>query len=533
MWMTQAEDKWPIEQRHDDFTPEQLEQKREIEVLHTNVDDGGELIDLARFSSASRVDRVTAWVLRFVNNLRGEVKRAGPLTAAEIGHAHVLWLKKAQSSSFSVELQHTASGNKLPGNSTLKDFTLWTDDDGLLRIRGRLCSSNMTHDERHPVVLPKRHRYTVLLVQRAHQQLLHAGARDTLVQLREKYWIVRGRQLVKSVVRSCVVCRRFSATGIDAATGLLPPDRTTKADPFEVVGIDFAGPLFVKQKDVQVKSYIVLFTCAVTRAVHLELVNDMTTESFLQAFRRFVSRRGLCKIIYSDNALTFKRASRELALLWNVLRHPEALSYFANANIEWKFIVEHAPWWGGFYERLVRSVKTALKKVIGRQCLDFVELSTVLAEVEAVINSRPLTHVPDDPNDGAALTPASFLTGRRLTTLPGGETRAWESNASSLRMFWKKRKHMLHAFWQAWQHEYLLQLRSAYASKQTRTEGPKIGDVVLVRENIPRLLWKRGVICSLFPGRDGNVRSCVVRMPQGKFVRRPVQHLYPLEICEP
>lgn len=382
-------------------------------------------------------------------------------------------------------------------------------------------------------MLPKRHRYTVLLVQRAHRQLLHAGARDTLVQLREKYWIVRGRQLVKSVVRSCVVCKRFSATSIDAATGLLPPDRTTKADPFEVVGIDFAGPLFVKEKNVQVKSYIVLFTCAVTRAVHLELVNDMTTQSFLQAFRRFVSRRGLCKIIYSDNALTFKRASKELALLWKVLRHPETLSYFANANIEWKFIVEHAPWWGGFYERLVRSVKTALKKVVGRQSLDFVELSTVLAEVEAVINSRPLTHVPDDPNDGAPLTPASFLTGRRLTALPRTETRALESNASSLRMFWKKRKQMLHTFWQAWQHEYLRQLRSAYASKQTRTKGPKIGDVVLVQENIPRLLWKRGVICSLVPGRDGNVRSCVVRMPQGKLVRRPVQHLYPLEICEP
>ncbi|KAH6946918.1 hypothetical protein HPB50_016143 [Hyalomma asiaticum] len=149
-----------------------------------------------------------------------------------------------------------------------------------------------------------------------------------------------------------------------------------------------------------------------------------------------------------------------------------------------------------------KSVKIALKKATGHQCLDFVELSIVLAEVKAVINFRLLSRVQDDPNDGAPLTLASFPTGRRLTALPA-EICSRESNASSLRALWKKRKQMLHAFWQAWRHEYLLQLRSAYASKQGKAAGPKVEEVVLVQENVSRLLWKHGVIVSVCPGRDG------------------------------
>lgn len=190
-----------------------------------------------------------------------------------------------------------------------------------------------------------------------------------------------------------------------------------------------------------------LFTCAVTRAVHLELVHDMTTASFLLAFRRFVSRRGLCRVVYSDNALTFKRATKELTELWNVMRHPDVIDHFSNAGIEWKFIVERAPWWGGFYERLVRSVKGALKKVIGRRVLDSQELATILTEVEAVLNSRPLTYVYNEVGEGTPLTPAGFLTGRRLTTLPVGGRQNPASTPEALRVLWRQRKRLLNQFW--------------------------------------------------------------------------------------
>lgn len=173
----------------------------------------------------------------------------------------------------------------------------------------------MTLNEKHPAALPKQHRYTTLLVHCTHQQLLHAGAMDTLVQIKENYSIVRRHQLMKSLVRSCVVCKRYSGGHFDAATGLLPHDWTAHADPFQVVGFDFAGPLMVKENNRTVKSYIVLFTCGVTRAVHLELAADMSTDRFIQAFRRFVSRRGLCRVVYSDNALSFKRASKDMGIL--------------------------------------------------------------------------------------------------------------------------------------------------------------------------------------------------------------------------
>lgn len=164
--------------------------------------------------------------------------------------------------------------------------------------------------------------------------------------------------------------------------------------------------------------YIVLFTCSVTRAVHLELVSDMSSAAFLLAFRRFIARRGLPRTIYSDNALTFKRTSRELQKIWKVLQEDGFQDFIANQRIRWKFIVQAAPWWGGWWERLIGTVKTALRKVLGRSCLSSEELSTILTEVEAVLNSRPLTYSDNDPSEPTAITPAHFLVGHQLTTLP-------------------------------------------------------------------------------------------------------------------
>lgn len=471
-------------------------------------------------------------MFRFLHNVRSTEKRSGPLTAEEIQGARTYWLKEAQRSAFSAELRRATNRTETLPTSPLRDFSTFIDQEGVLRIRGRLRSDNMTYDERNPIVLPKQHRYSTLLVIDAHRMMLHAGVRDTLVQLRERYWILRGRELVKKVLRGCVTCQRFSATPASAPTGPLPCTRTTQAEPFEVVGVDFAGPLYIQAKEVTHKSYITLFTCAVTRAVHLELVPDISTRSFLLAFRRFVSRRGLCRIIYSDNALTFKRASKDLAELWKILRHSEVVNHFANATIEWRFIVERAPWWGGFYERLVRSVKVGLRKVIGRKSMDAEELSTVLCEIEAVLNSRPLTFVYNELHEGQPLTPASFLTGRRLTALPVAETEDLASSPEVLRQMWKRRKAFLNRLWETWRSEYLRELRSAYESKGRQSPRLEVGQFVLLKEQLPRLLWKMGRVEKVFCGRDGKIRACIVRTNKGGLLKRPIQLLYPLEITE-
>ncbi|GFT47040.1 integrase catalytic domain-containing protein [Trichonephila clavipes] len=209
------------------------------------------------------------------------------------------------------------------------------------------------------------------------------GVSATLTQLRKKYWIPKGRQLVKTMIRICLVCKKYSAKPTDQLSGQLPRDRITQSPPFQIVGIDFT----------------------VTRAVHLELVSDMSTKCFLLALRRFLARRGNCKVIYSDNAL----AERELAYFANILKDSEFQNFVAVKGIHWKFIVKRAPWWGGFYERLVKTIKDPLRKILGRTLLTFEELSTILSEVVVIVNHRPLTYVENDPGEPEPLTPAHFL----------------------------------------------------------------------------------------------------------------------------
>ncbi|GFX24301.1 integrase catalytic domain-containing protein [Trichonephila clavipes] len=235
------------------------------------------------------------------------------------------------------------------------------------------------------------------------------GVSATLTQLQKKYWIPKGRQLVKTMIRICLVCKKYSAKPADQLSGQLPRDRITQSPPFQSVGIDFTGAILVKDNQGTRKSYVSLFTCAVPRAVHLELVSDKSTKCFLLALRRFLARRGNCKVIYSDNARTFKAAERELAYFANILKDSEFQNFVADKGIHWKFIVERAPWWGGFYERLVKTIKDPLRKILGRALLTFEELSTILSEVEVIVNHRPLTYVGNDPGEPEPLTPAHFL----------------------------------------------------------------------------------------------------------------------------
>ncbi|XP_064475375.1 uncharacterized protein LOC135389239 [Ornithodoros turicata] len=209
------------------------------------------------------------------------------------------------------------------------------------------------------------------------------------------------------------------------------------------------------------------------------------------AFRRFVSRRGLCKVIYSDNALTFKRASKDLNSLWKSVRHPDVLDYLSQSRIQWKFIVERAAWWGGFWERLVRTVKDVLRRSLAKALLRHDELVTVLTEVEAIINSRPLTSVCDSAEDLSVLTPSHFLIGRRLTALPAGTATPTTSDSNTLIKSYRYREQLLNSFWNRWRKDYLLQLRSNHIVKSGVGATLKPGDLVLlVQERLPRHLWQ-------------------------------------------
>lgn len=326
------------------------------------------------------------------------------------------------------------------------------------------------------------------------------------------------------MIKKCVICQRYNSRFMQQATAPLPSARIEQAKPFDVVGLDYAGPLYIKNQNA--KCYILLCTCAVTRAIHLELTRDLTTKSFLLAFRRFVSRRGLCSIVYSDNARTFKAADSELKAMWGVLSHTEVKNFYATKGIQWRYIVERGAWWGGFYERMVRTVKTILKKVLGRASLVVEELETVLIEIEAVINHRPLTYVHEE--ETLILSPDRFLVGKKIGNLPPVNIK---STKEILYKAYRYRERLLNNFWRTFFKEYLLNLRSAnHVKNPSPSVNLNVNDIVIINEEpLPRNMWRLGRVLKVFTGRDGLIRSCELKTEKC-VIRRPVQLLVKLEL---
>ncbi|GFY11899.1 integrase catalytic domain-containing protein [Trichonephila clavipes] len=350
---------------------------------------------------------------------------------------------------------------------------------------------------------------------------MHGGTASTLAHVRSNYWIPKGRQLVKKVIRNCFICRKYLTKPIDQLTSPLPSDRTNQTPAFSVCSLDFVGPLYVNNFGELQKSYIVLFTYGVTKALHLELVSDMATNSFLLAFRRFLARRGNCKVIYSGNAKTFLKSKKEIENLSRILSQSMVQNFIAKERIIWQNIIEKSPWWGGFYERLVRSVKESLHKVLGKAILSFEEMTTILTEIEAVLNLRPLT-------------PMHFLNFvQNQPTYPVTFAEISE-NASTKSSLFKRKKYqqlLLKQLWHRWKKQHLLDLRTAHSVKNPETHPElKVGDVVLIEENTKnKFLWKLGKIERTLQGRDNKTR-CYELNTSGGLLKRTVQHLYPLEL---
>lgn len=532
-WLRNEETYWPRGINSKNIAEVEVERKssKKTKILQVNCVIGQEntLFQIEKFGRLSRIIRITSWILRFVNNTRKHTSKiTGPLSTNEIISAEKYWIRKTQEKYFPKEQKALLMKKLIPRKSKISNLNPFLDEDNIMRLSGRLQNSNLTYSEAHPVILPEKNHFTNLLIKEAHENLAHSGVSETLVQLRERFWILKGRQQVKRIIRKCIICQKFSNKSYSQEISPLPPDRIKEALPFEVSGVDFLGPLYLRNNT---KIYVALFTCAVVRAVHLEIVMNLTTSEFLMAFRRFISRRGICKIIYSDNAKTFKKADKDLQQMWNLIKNPEVRNYFCERRIEWRFIVERAAWWGGFYERLVRSTKTCLKKILGRSSLEYKEFETILLEVEAILNSRPLTFVSNEVDDPSPLCPSHFLIGKRITALPPENIRTQQSTKNELTRKYKYRLNLIQQFWKKWKQLYIMDLKSMHKSVNNANFKISKDTVVLIHEdNQPRILWKLGIISEIHPGRDGKIRACTIRLSNGSFIRRAVQHLYPLEL---
>lgn len=406
-----------------------------------------------------------------------------------------------------------------------KTTGLFVDDQGILRCKGRFQHAELTHDQKYPILLPKGSQITIQLILRIHEQNHHVGVTHTLSLLRQLYWVPHGRTLVKSVLSTCRQCIKYGGGPYKLpCMPDLPANRVRYSSPFTFTGLDYIGPLSVTSNGQKQKRWICLFTCMAVRAVHLEVVGDMTAEEFTLALRRFVAARGAPSLIVSDNAAQFKAAAVVLQS-----------ASVGTSRIDWKFIPELSPWQGGFYERLVGLVTHCLRRSLDKILLRDTQLPTVVKEIESVLNTRPLTVVGDDLTH--VLTPSDFLrpSGPPLLEPPNSHQSASDVQ-SRLLEGWKRTQTMLREFRKMFVNQYLVGLRERLQfhhdqPKVVNTAQPAVGDVVLVKgDSANRAHWNVAKIKALLPSRDGLVRSARILLQTGGELTRSIGHLYPLEV---
>ena len=318
-------------------------------------------------------------------------------------------------------------------------------DNGLLRCKGRLTYSELSYDAKFPIYISRDSDLARLIVINAHDRVFHQRERSTLAELRSRYWIPQGRRVVRSVLRACLLCKRLEGVALAIPP---PPDlpafRVEIAPPFTNMGLDHMGPVWVKdifeptkQQTKLHKAYIAMFTCCTTGMIHLELQLNLEASACVRAMKRTFSRVGLPKRVISDNHKTFKSSE---------------LKRFANSRlIDWKYILELAPHWGGFYERLHGLIKRALRKILWRSRLSFEELETVIVDIEGTLNSRPLCYVYDDDNL-QPLTPSHLGHGRCITDLPARSSYTDECGGSKRYRYVRR---LIEQFWDRFSPEYL------------------------------------------------------------------------------
>ena len=493
-----------------------------------------------RFSSFRTLTRVTAYLRRaaynFLSKIRHHPKNSDLyLPVEEVKSSTKFLLQLSQNRSFKEELTGLKKSppQLIKHSSHILSLNPFLGQDGLLHIGGRLSNAPLSYGQRHPIMLSSKDPLTHLIFRSRHVTLSHCGPTMLFSNVGTDFYITGARQLARTVCKECVTCQKVAATAEQQLMGPLPAARVSEAPGFHTVGVDYAGPYNLKtdsiRKSSTYKGYIAVFVCFAIKGVHIEVVKGMTTEAFLAAMRRFMGRRGPPSHVYSDNGGNFRGAKRDLEELYEWLKTTdmnEALkSFFLDHSITWHTIPERAPHFCGLWEAAVKSAKYHLKRVVGEQYLTDDELNTVVIQVEACLNSRPLIdqncHSPDGME---ALTAAHLLIGRGLMAYP--ETEIDLKVAHSER--WTLCQALVQSFWKRWSKEYLCQLQATHKWKKKRP-NLMVGDIVLMKDSSTfQMHWGLAKVVRTYPGDDGLVRAvdvtvCKVTLPD-KPGRTPTPH---------
>lgn len=397
-------------------------------------------------------------------------------------------------------------------------------EQGILRVGGRIKHANLTFAQLHPIILPSKHHVSKIIIDELHQTYLHIGPSGLLSLLRQRFWILDARNRIQQHLRKCVRCVKTNPAKLQRYMGDLPAYRVTRTDMFSRVGVDYAGPFSIKtgnpRKPIIVKGYIALFVCLSSKAIHMELAVDLSSQAFINVLKRFVARRGVPTLILSDNATNFIGANSELHQLYQLFQKEsttKALNeYCLPLEIKWQFIPARSPEFGGVWEAGVKSAKCHIKRVVGESKYTYDQWNTLITQIEAILNSRPLVPMSSDPSDIKAISPAHLLIGRELIAIP--EPSLENLKTSTLSKYQEIQK-MRDAFWTRWSFDYLQELQRRPKHNRQHKEL-KVGDMVILREdNLTPLQWRLGRIVQTHTGSDGVTRVVSVKTSGGIFKR--------------
>ncbi|XP_073956369.1 uncharacterized protein [Choristoneura fumiferana] len=487
------------------------------------------------FDSLQELLKTISFCRKFLNMKKEQIIDINP-TTHDLQNALHICIQIVQNEEFIEDLNRLKSNKNVRANSKLKTLNPFLSE-GILRVGGRLRHANLDNDSKHPIILGNKNNLTPLIVANAHIKTLHGGISLMLGYLRSQYWILKAKALVRRHVQKCLVCARQSAAPKPQMMGDLPRERVTPTRPFLHSGVDFAGPfttLISKGRGAKtIKTYVAIFICLSVKAIHLELVSDLTSEAFIAAFKRFVARRGKCTHIWSDQGRNFVGANKELVAAWKEAQlefKDQVAVSLASDGTQWHFIPAYSPNFGGLWEAGVKSLKYHLKRTVTTN-LTFEEMTTVLCEIEACLNSRPLSPINDEDTDNIEpLTPGHFLISEAPINVPSPDLKNVKIGLLSR---WQHLQKIVRDFWQRWQQEYLSRLQQRPKWLKKIDEFNK-GHIVLIKmDNLPPGKWALGRIVDKHPGPDGVTRVYSVKSGDS-VVKRSITKLcmLPIEINE-
>ena len=492
----------------DDNDPE----VKKVQVLSTETEPIEPFIArFERFSSWNRLRRTIGYCFLFTKKLKykiklkhGQVNEKPPIMNVELIHqAENAILRSVQSHIFSKELTQI---RKDPNCSIkrLPFFKLnpFIDNEGIIRVGGRLENSTFPFEVKHPIILPNNGHVSKMLVSYIHCKS-HQGRGMTVSAIRESgYWIIGCRKIVNRMIHKCVVCRRYRRPLEDQKLSNLPEDRLAEVPPFTYVAVDYFGPFFIRVKRSDVARYGVLFTCMMSRAIHLEVADSLETDSFINALRRFIAIRGPIRQLRSDRGTNFVGAQNEF---YSNIDHDKVNEYLQNENcdyFEFKMNVPGASHMGGVWERQIRTVRNVLRPLlnnVGSQ-VDDDSLRTLFYEVMAIVNSRPIAIENLDDSQQEILTPNQILTMKTKIILPPPGN--FQQPDLYSRKRWRRVQHILNIFWQRWKTEYLNNMQSRQKWLDVK-RNICIGDIVILKdEDSARCKWPLAIVGEVFKSKD-------------------------------